>query len=132
MKYIFATILSVFFISCSVHKKSTDNVSVMAVEGYEDYNVYSNEEGTYMLLTRNIDESAKYPFNRLLLVVYSKIDKRIIFSDELRDGKVIWKSNNIIYATFSVVVQSNDPLENSTEYEYDVVKNRKKRLLPNP
>lgn len=103
----------------------------MVVEGYEDYNVYPNEEGTYMLLTRDIEESEKYPFNRLLLVVYSKIDKRIIFSDELRNGKVIWKSNNVIYVTFSVAVQSNDPLENSTEYEYDLVKKRKKRLLPN-
>ncbi|MCL3779742.1 hypothetical protein EMN47_04980 [Prolixibacteraceae bacterium JC049] len=131
MKQLSILILLILFFGCNQAKKNVVNSKINFPEKFKEYTSLPNESETYFLLLKNIDATVKYPFKRVYVAVFSKEEKKVIFTDELRDAQVSWRDDENIHAKFSIAVQSINSEDNNTEYLYNVKHKRKKRLLSN-
>lgn len=121
--------------SCSSSKEETSKIRSdnptfknIAEEKYNDeYRTEFNKDSTYIIVYYSPKNKLMSLNPPLKFFVYDNSTKKVIFRDNLANGKVKWKNNNqFVVSTIPGIVKGDD-VENIQMfgYTYDVITRRK-------
>ena len=92
-----------------------------------DYKVESNSDSTYLIVYYSPKNKLRSLNPPLKFFVYNTGDKKVIFQDNLANGKVKWKNKSqFIVTTIPEIIKGNEAGDiQNFGYTYDVISRRK-------
>jgi len=110
-------------------KLSSNNPSYIEIakdKYHEDYKVLFNTDSTYLVVFSFVKNDAEQLYSALRFFVYDDKNEKIIFEDNLPNGKVEWINyNQIQVSTIPGIVRGDDNKNNPSVYIYDIKQKRK-------
>jgi hypothetical protein len=126
---------SLFLTACSSSKEENKELKTglptykkIAEEKFKnDYKVESNSDSTYLIVYYSPKNKLRSLNPPLKFFVYNTGDKKVIFQDNLANGKVKWKNKSqFIVTTIPEIVKGNEAGDiQNFGYTYDVISRRK-------
>jgi hypothetical protein len=124
-----------FFNACGSSKEENEKLQPglptykkIAEEKFKnDYKVESNSDSTYLIVYYSPKNKLRALNPPLKFFVYNTSEKKVIFQDNLANGKVKWKNKSqFIVTTIPEIVKGNDAGDiQNFGYTYDVISKRK-------
>ena len=136
LRNIFLFICSFLFLNaCSSSKEEKKELSSdlptykkIAEENFKnDYKVESNSDSTYLIVYYSPKNKLRSLNPPLKFFVYNTSEKKVIFQDNLANGKIRWKNDHQFVVSTIPGIVKGDEAENLQMfgYTYDVITRRK-------